>query len=63
MQLSGFLSLSTNILPTIMNLLKRLADEGQRPAPATASTEESSTATSSENGDDASNPIHRKKSK
>ncbi|KMZ69075.1 Protein ROOT HAIR DEFECTIVE 3 [Zostera marina] len=61
--LSGFLSLSTNILPTIMNLLKRLADEGQRPAPATASTEESSTATSSENSDDASNPIHRKKSK
>ncbi|KAK1281796.1 Protein ROOT HAIR DEFECTIVE 3 [Acorus calamus] len=30
--LPGLISLSTKFLPTIMNLLKRLADEGQRPA-------------------------------
>ncbi|KAJ6812836.1 protein ROOT HAIR DEFECTIVE 3-like [Iris pallida] len=30
--LPGILSLSTKILPTVMNLLKKLADEGQRPA-------------------------------
>jgi len=31
-QLPGILSLSTKFLPTVMNLLKKLADEGQRPA-------------------------------
>ncbi|URD87802.1 GTP-binding protein that may be involved in cell development (By similarity) [Musa troglodytarum] len=30
--LPGLLSLSTRFLPTVMNILKRLADEGQRPA-------------------------------
>nr|XP_010925000.3 LOW QUALITY PROTEIN: protein ROOT HAIR DEFECTIVE 3 [Elaeis guineensis] len=30
--LPGLLSLSTKFLPTVMNILKRLADEGQRPA-------------------------------
>lgn len=29
MQLSGFLSLSTRFLPTVMDILRRLADEGQ----------------------------------
>ncbi|RRT63225.1 hypothetical protein B296_00011599 [Ensete ventricosum] len=29
--LPGLLSLSTRFLPTVMNILKRLADEGQRP--------------------------------
>ncbi|CAA6666153.1 unnamed protein product [Spirodela intermedia] len=29
---SGILALSTKFLPTVMNLLKKLADEGQRPA-------------------------------
>lgn len=32
MQLPGFLSLSTKLFPTIMNLLKRLAEEGQKPS-------------------------------
>lgn len=32
MQLPGLLSISTKFLPTIMNLLKRLAEEGQVPA-------------------------------
>jgi hypothetical protein len=30
--LPALLSLSTKFVPTIMNILKRLADEGQRPA-------------------------------
>ncbi|XP_073006806.1 protein ROOT HAIR DEFECTIVE 3-like isoform X2 [Typha latifolia] len=30
--LPGILSLSTKFLPTVMNILKKLADEGQRPA-------------------------------
>ncbi|RWR85441.1 protein ROOT HAIR DEFECTIVE 3 isoform X2 [Cinnamomum micranthum f. kanehirae] len=30
--LPGFLSLSTKLFPTIMNLLKRLAEEGQKPS-------------------------------
>ncbi|XP_038976898.1 protein ROOT HAIR DEFECTIVE 3-like [Phoenix dactylifera] len=30
--LPGLLSLSTKFIPTLMNILKRLADEGQRPA-------------------------------
>ncbi|XP_072995520.1 protein ROOT HAIR DEFECTIVE 3-like [Typha latifolia] len=30
--LSGLLSLSTKFLPTVMNILKKLADEGQRPS-------------------------------
>lgn len=34
MQLPGILSLSTKFLPTVMNLLKKLAEEGQRPANA-----------------------------
>lgn len=32
LQLPGILALSTKFLPTVMNLLKKLADEGQRPA-------------------------------
>lgn len=32
MQLPAILSLSTKFVPTVMNILKRLADEGQRPA-------------------------------
>jgi hypothetical protein len=32
LQLPAVLSLSTKFVPTIMNILKRLADEGQRPA-------------------------------
>ncbi|KAF8400997.1 hypothetical protein HHK36_014300 [Tetracentron sinense] len=32
--LPGLLSLSTKFLPTVMNLLKKLAEEGQRPAAA-----------------------------
>lgn len=40
-QLPGILSLSTKFLPTVMNLLKKLADEGQRPpAPETRRTHE-----------------------
>lgn len=31
-QLPGLLSLSTKFLPTVMNLLRKLAEEGQRPA-------------------------------
>lgn len=31
MQLPGMLSLSTKFVPTIMNILKKLAEEGQRP--------------------------------
>lgn len=31
-QLPGFISLSSKFLPTVMNLLKRLAEEGQMPA-------------------------------
>lgn len=31
MQLPGLLSLSTKFLPTVMNLLKKLAEEGQKP--------------------------------
>lgn len=32
LQLPGLLSLSTKILPTVMNLIKKLAEEGQIPA-------------------------------
>lgn len=31
MQLPGILSLSTKFLPTVTNLLRKLAEEGQRP--------------------------------
>jgi protein SEY1 len=31
MQLAGMLSLSTKFVPTVMNILKKLAEEGQRP--------------------------------
>ena len=32
MQLPGLISLSTKFLPTIMNIIKKLAEEGQVPA-------------------------------
>lgn len=32
LQLPGLISLSTKFLPTVMNLLKKLAEEGQIPA-------------------------------
>lgn len=32
LQLPGLLSLSTKFLPTVMNLLRKLAEEGQMPA-------------------------------
>lgn len=56
-QLPGILSLSTKIVPTIMNLLKKLADEGQRPAaPETQRNHEldSRSFTNGENGDSVS---------
>lgn len=34
LQLPGLLSLSTKFLPTVMNLLRKLAEEGQAPAAA-----------------------------
>uniref|UniRef100_A0A803LD83 Protein ROOT HAIR DEFECTIVE 3 homolog n=1 Tax=Chenopodium quinoa TaxID=63459 RepID=A0A803LD83_CHEQI len=36
--LPGFLSLSTRVLPTVMNMLKNLAEQGNRPATAGAHT-------------------------
>lgn len=33
LQLPGLISLSTKLLPTVMNLLKKLAEEGQIPTP------------------------------
>ena len=34
LQLPGILALASRFLPTVMNLLRRLAEEGQRPANA-----------------------------
>ncbi|KAL2516350.1 Protein ROOT HAIR DEFECTIVE 3 [Forsythia ovata] len=70
--LPGILSLSTKFLPTVMNLLRKLAEEGQKPAnppdsqrnapqaakslQSVASSSASSEVTSSENGTEYSSP-------
>jgi hypothetical protein len=66
-QLPAILSLSTKFVPTIMNILKRLADEGQRPAASDRQREMelqptnrwsySSVTTATENGPEYSSPV------
>ncbi|KAJ4957814.1 hypothetical protein NE237_024925 [Protea cynaroides] len=76
--LPGLLSLSTKFLPTVMNLLKKLAEAGQKPASADGpsnpagngahvnsnfSSSASSNVTSLENGVEYSSPLHEDKVK
>ncbi|XP_022715165.1 protein ROOT HAIR DEFECTIVE 3-like [Durio zibethinus] len=53
--LPGLLSLSTKFLPTIMNLLKKLAEEGQMPATNNPQRNQAVRSTSFQNGSTSSN--------
>ncbi|KAA3457294.1 protein ROOT HAIR DEFECTIVE 3-like isoform X1 [Gossypium australe] len=53
--LPGFLSLSTKFFPTVMNLLRKLAEEGQMPATNSSQTNQVVASKSFQNGSSTSN--------